>query len=181
MMDVRHIELERMKKLPFLSDDHMCFGAGPANTRGLRMEFYTDNKRVYSKIMIPEYMNSWKGLVHGGIVSTVLDETMFYTALCFFGCIALTKEINIKLHRPARFNHMPFTVVGAISVRKTDTIGVVNGQLYNLNGDLCAESSGVFGLVKASIIRMLGVLSEQDADMIEVVLEKIRHLNIPMQ
>lgn len=181
MMDVRHIEIERMKKLPSLSSDHMCFGAGPANTRGLRMEFYTDNERVYSKVMIPEYMNSWKGLVHGGIVSTVLDETMFYTAMCFFRCIALTKEINIKLHRPARFNQMPFTAVGAVSARKTDTNGVVTGQLYMLNGDLCAESSGVFGLAKTSIIRLLGVLTEQDASMIEVVLEKIRRMNIPMQ
>ena len=48
------------------------------------MVFYTDNERVYSKLSVPELMNSWQGLVHGGIVSTILDETMFFTAMYFF-------------------------------------------------------------------------------------------------
>lgn len=163
-----------MKKLPPLSEKHMCFGAGPANVKGLRMQFYTDDHKVYSNLFIPEYMNSWQGLVHGGIVSTALDETMFYTALWGFQHIALTREFNVRLHKPARFSQMPFSVVGEIHSRENDTNGAIAGQLFNKDGELCADALGKFALVKPTIIRRLDILTEEDICMIEKVLEEIR-------
>jgi acyl-coenzyme A thioesterase PaaI-like protein len=151
----------------------MCFGAGPANRHGLRMEFYADDKRVYSKLTVPDHMNSWQGLVHGGIVGTILDETMFYTALAFFKCIALTKEVAIKLHKPARLSQMPFTAVGEIQSQTADTSGTINGKLYNSDNELCAESTGRFALIKSHIIRRLEILTEKDIRMIESVIEQI--------
>ena len=173
MLDGRNLSTDQMRKLPSLSNDHTCFGAGPANAKGLRMEFYTDNKCVYSTVTVPTYMNSWQGLVHGGIVSTILDETMFYTAMCFFKCIALTKEVAIKLHRPARLNQMPFTAIGQVHAHKNDTSSVIAGKLLNVNGELCAESSGTFGLVKTGIIRRLEILTEKDIRMIEGIIEQL--------
>jgi acyl-coenzyme A thioesterase PaaI-like protein len=168
-----NISATHMRKLPSLSEDHTCFGAGPANNNGLRMKFYTDNERVYSELVIPEYMNSWQGLVHGGIVSTILDEIMFYTAMYFFKCIALTKEVTVKLHRPARLNQMPFTAIGEIKTSESDTSGVIAGKLYNSEGELCAESLGSFGLVKMNIIRRLEILTEKDICMIDDVIKKM--------
>ena len=173
MIDGPDAQIDRMRKLPTLPSDHTCFGAGPANTKGLRMVFYTDNVRVYSKLCIPTHMNSWQGLVHGGIVSTILDETMFYTAMCFFKCIALTKEVNVKLYRPARFDQMPFTAIGQVHSRENDTNGVIAGKLFNADNELCAESLGTFGLVKTGIIRRLEILTEKDIRMIEAVMEQI--------
>lgn len=49
MFSALHAVHGRAKKLPTLSPDHMCFGAGPANSQGLRMEFYADDERVYSE------------------------------------------------------------------------------------------------------------------------------------
>ncbi len=173
MFNGMQITTDLMKKLPTLSEDHTCFGAGPANTKGLRMEFYADNERVFSKLSIPEFMNSWQGLVHGGIVSTILDETMFYAAMCFFKCIALTREVTVKLHKPARLNQMPFTAVGEIIKREDDTNGIIAGKLYNIDGELCADSLGRFALVKFNITRKLGILTEKDICMIEKIIEEI--------
>lgn len=173
MIDALHVPIGQMRKLPSLSSDHMCFGAGPANSNGLRMEFYTDDECVYSKLSIPTFMNSWQGLVHGGILSTILDETMFYTAMCFFKCIALTKEVNVKLHRPAKFDEMPFTAIGQVHARGTDTNGIIAGKLLNANGKLCAESLGTFALVNTCIIRRLEILTEKDIRMIEGVIKQI--------
>lgn len=168
-----HVTQDRVRKLPRLSPDHMCFGAGPANSQGLRMEFYTDEKRVYSELSVPHHMNSWQGLVHGGIVGTILDETMFYTALCFFKCIALTKEVTVKLHKPARLKQMPFTAVGEIQSRIDDTNGTITGKLYNAEGELCAEAIGTFALLKNHIIRWLDILTEKDIRMIEGIVKQI--------
>jgi acyl-coenzyme A thioesterase PaaI-like protein len=152
----------------------MCFGAGPANDKGLRMEFYADDERVYSETSVPFHMNSWQGLVHGGIVSTILDEIMFYTAVCFFKCIALTKEVTVRLHKPARFDQMPFTAVGEIQSRIDDTNATILGRLFNDGGELCAESLGTFALIKSHIIRRLEILTEADIRMIDGIIEKIQ-------
>ncbi len=168
-----NLSFEHMRKLPSLPSDHTCFGAGPANSKGLRMEFYTDEKCVFSKLFIPEHMNSWQGLVHGGIVSTILDEMMFYTATCFFKRIVLTREVNVKLHRPARFRQMPFSVMGEIISRKDDTSGVIAAKLYNRDSELCAESIGTFALVKSHIIRKMNILTEKDILMIDAIIDII--------
>ena len=133
MIDGADFHIENVKKLPPLPNDHMCFGAGPANHYGLRMNFSTDNKRIYSKLNIPTHMNSWIGLVHGGVVSTVLDEIMFYTALFFFRCFALTKEVHVKLHRPTKFEQMPVIAIGEVKARDTDTNGQISSFLYKGN------------------------------------------------
>lgn len=169
-IDVTH---DRIRKLPTLSHDHMCFGAGPANSQGLRMEFYADDERVYSKLSVPDHMNSWQGIVHGGIVGAILDETMLYTALCFFKCLAMTKEVTVKAHKPARLNQMPFTTVGEIQSKVYDTNGTIIGKLYNSDEELCAESIGTFALIKSHIIRRLEILTEKDIRMIEGIIEQI--------
>lgn len=174
MFEVLHVDHHRIRKLPSLSQGHMCFGAGPANDKGLRMEFYADDERVYSETSVPFHMNSWQGLVHGGIVSTILDEIMFYTAVCFFKCIALTKEVTVRLHKPARFDQMPFTAVGEIQSRIDDTNATILGRLFNDGGELCAESLGTFALIKSHIIRRLEILTEADIRMIDGIIEKIQ-------
>lgn len=115
-------------------------------------------------------------MVHGGIVSTILDETMFYTAMCFSKCIAMTKEVTVKLHRPARFNQMPFSAVGEMKSSETDTIGVLAGKLFNAEGLLCADSSGHFGLIKMNIVRKLDVLTENDILIIDDVIKQMQNI-----
>jgi hypothetical protein len=54
----------------------MCFICGLQNPVGLHMAIYNDvgNQRIYSNITIPDQYQSYPGVVHGGIVATMLDE-----------------------------------------------------------------------------------------------------------
>ena len=38
------------------------------------MELYTDEKCVMSQITLPEHFSGWGRVVHGGILSTLLDD-----------------------------------------------------------------------------------------------------------
>src|SRR5665213_2147558 len=54
-----------------------CFVCGPDNPRGLRLAFQTNESGEMTAEWIPEpEMEGYQGIVHGGIVSTVLDEAM---------------------------------------------------------------------------------------------------------
>lgn len=54
-----------------------CFICGLGNAIGLKMIFEEDRERneVRADLVVPEGYRSYPGVVHGGIVATILDET----------------------------------------------------------------------------------------------------------
>lgn len=58
-------------------NSHGCFICGLANPIGLKMVFHEDlqHMQVRARLIVPERYRSYPGVVHGGIVATVLDET----------------------------------------------------------------------------------------------------------
>jgi hypothetical protein len=64
------------------SDKHNCFGCSPNNEYGLHMKFYTNDKKdmVVSWFAVPDQYCGWGTMVHGGIISTMLDEAMGWGA-----------------------------------------------------------------------------------------------------
>ena len=65
--------INEFKELPN-ADTHNCFGCSPINAHGLQMKFYTDEESVFTWLSVPEHLCGWNNLVHGGVLSTILDE-----------------------------------------------------------------------------------------------------------
>jgi acyl-coenzyme A thioesterase PaaI-like protein len=58
-----------------LPNSRHCFGCGIDNPFGLSMTFYeTGANHVVSEFTVPEHFQGYPGVVHGGIVATMLDE-----------------------------------------------------------------------------------------------------------
>ncbi|HOR33241.1 MAG TPA: PaaI family thioesterase, partial [Syntrophales bacterium] len=81
-------------------EDHCCFGCGPANTQGLRMQFYTDGETVVSWLTVPPHLCGWSNLVHGGILFTALDEVMGRAMIYLLRRFILTKTMTIEYLKP---------------------------------------------------------------------------------
>lgn len=76
-----------------------CFGCGRDHPHGLKLEFREDGDGSVTANWIPS--NAWEGfqgIIHGGIVSTVLDEAMS-KAVAAAGEPALTCQLEVRLHR----------------------------------------------------------------------------------
>jgi acyl-coenzyme A thioesterase PaaI-like protein len=58
----------------------MCFGCGKQNPCGLKLEFTWDGKVAKSEFTPTEIHQGWKGIIHGGILTSLLDEAMAYAA-----------------------------------------------------------------------------------------------------
>ena len=71
---------ENLKELPS-GRNHNCFGCSPINPSGLRMRFFTDGKAVYSRLQVPAHLCGWSNIVHGGVLTTILDEIMSWAAI----------------------------------------------------------------------------------------------------
>ena len=81
LTDKRFLERARMDINPTLKPlrnrrDHHCFACGPQNPHGLKMTFYTDERSVYSWVTVPGHLRGWDNLIHGGVISAILDEIM---------------------------------------------------------------------------------------------------------
>lgn len=85
-----------------LEVDDYCFACGPANPHGLKLSGFRFDGSCYSFDWIPpRFAQGWHGVVHGGIIATVLDEAM--TRLLWeAGTPAVTAELTVRFIRPLR-------------------------------------------------------------------------------
>lgn len=77
-----------------------CFGCSAANDRGLALKFVRGDGVVEAETALDETFAGYDGLVHGGIVSTLLDEAMGWAILELAGRFAVTRTLAVTFRRP---------------------------------------------------------------------------------
>lgn len=75
-----------------------CFVCGPDHPRGLRLKFDASPGAVSAEWTPSPDWEGFAGIVHGGIVGTVLDEAMS-KAVAALPCEALTAELRVRFRR----------------------------------------------------------------------------------
>ena len=91
-----------------------CFVCGENNPNGLRLSFEIDKEKQTLKttfIASPTFQG-WDGIIHGGIISTLLDEAMA-KLIYELGYQAVTASLEIKFKKPAPILE-PLSVYGEI-------------------------------------------------------------------
>lgn len=85
-----------------LRDNQRCYVCGPKNPIGLAVNFTIDRdaKRSMARFTPKEDHQGYQGIVHGGILSSLLDEAMVKLAFSL-GIPAVTAEITVKFKSPA--------------------------------------------------------------------------------
>ena len=78
-----------------LEDDHRCFACGRENPAGLRLVFQPGGRGVTAFFTPEKEFQGYKGIVHGGIISTLLDEAMAHAAIRL-GHMPVTAEIQVR-------------------------------------------------------------------------------------
>ena len=77
-----------------------CFGCGEANPAGLHLEFLlAEDHSVVSLPTIPDTFEGPTGYLHGGIIATLLDETMS-KSIRAQGFTAMTRHMEVEYLRP---------------------------------------------------------------------------------
>jgi uncharacterized protein (TIGR00369 family) len=147
------------KQLPSLDKD--CFGCGSDNHTGLRMSFETNGEQIRSKITVPPQFRGWSKLVHGGVLSTILDETMSWAAIFLTKRFILTKQMTIKFHRPV-YVGASLCCVGYIKEKFSERKALVKGELSDDQGKLCASSEGEFVLYTKEQFARLEIIPGED-------------------
>ena len=140
-----------------------CFGCGSKNPHGLQMRFSTDEEAVFSHVVVPPHLTGWNDLVHGGILSTMLDEIMAWTAIYLLKQVAVTKSMTVDFLKPVLAGD-ELAVTGRILEKTNEREAVVEGLIHNSDGDLCTRSNATFYLLTTSIALRKGIMSKSDVE-----------------
>ncbi len=143
-----------LKALP-VRENHYCFGCSPLNPSGLQMRFHTDGKALFSWVTVPAHLCGWQDLVHGGVITTMLDEVMGWSTIYLLKCFPLTKSISVDFLKPV-YAGKEIRVEGRLSsVRERES--VMEALLYDREGNLCSRAGGVFALLPVQKAREMGM------------------------
>ena len=85
-----------------LRDNQRCFVCGRDNPAGLGVDFEIDRERrsISAKFTPSDIYQGYEGIVHGGILSTLLDEAMAKLTVSL-GIPAVTAEMTVTFKAPA--------------------------------------------------------------------------------
>jgi uncharacterized protein (TIGR00369 family) len=78
-----------------------CFVCGKGNPIGLNIAFFIDQDKIKAEFIPESKHQGFKGIVHGGILFSILDEIMGRTAIITKDVMTMTVEINIKYRKKA--------------------------------------------------------------------------------
>lgn len=120
-----------------------CFVCGLQNPYGLKLRFYERKPgEVTSQYIVPEYFQGYPGVVHGGIVAAMLDET---AGRALMG--GDPPRFMYTAHLELRFRNkvpvgQPINLVGRMKSSKGRT-AMASSFIYDANGTLLAEADAL--------------------------------------
>jgi uncharacterized protein (TIGR00369 family) len=122
-------------------DDRVCFACGEKNPIGLKLRLRTDAARGESAadVTFAEHFQGWAGVVHGGLVATVLDEAMIYAAGAK-GLKTVTGEMTVRYIKPVSTG-VAYTLKGRF-IEDKGRIVLAESELLDAAGTQVARASG---------------------------------------
>ncbi len=121
-----------------LVDDECCFACGMKNPDGLQIVWKIEGFTTTAEFTPDKKYQGWKGILHGGIIATLLDEAM--TRLAWVTCGgALTAEMTVRYVKPAEIGKL-LSIRGEI-VNQRRKIIEMKAEIHSEN-QLIAHSTG---------------------------------------
>lgn len=132
-----------------IETNHNCFGCGRQNQHGLRLSFFPHERGGARAEFTPAArFEGYDGMVHGGVISTVLDEVMAWS-LYRRETWAVTGELTVRYRSPIRVGEATLAI-GWETGRRGRRIEMAGEIVRESNGFVLARATAVFVAVPES-------------------------------
>ncbi len=135
--------------------DYNCFGCCPDNPYGLHMEFFEDGDDIISKWHPGKNYQGWVDTMHGGILSTLIDETCGWVVTRKMQTSGFTANLSIKF-RKAVSTTEPLLTIRAHIVKQVRNLLYIHAEITNTRGEICTEGEATYFLMNQEKAKEMG-------------------------
>jgi len=128
--------------------DEYCFACGEKNPIGLHLTFDFDGEKIFTKKILSKEFQGYEGTAHGGILSTMLDETMCKFISAKYNERALTGRLEVRYKFPTPIEQELKISAWEESQRKN--IITMRSTVETQDGVITAEATAKFAVVALS-------------------------------
>jgi acyl-coenzyme A thioesterase PaaI-like protein len=121
--------------------NHWCFACGKQNPIGLKLNFREEGDSYITTFIPQAEHQGYNGIVHGGIVSTLLDEVMA-GYLYAKGYNAVTAKLDVRFRKPTPILQ-ELTVTARITAKKRN--------MYEMTAEITLPDQSVSAEGKAIV------------------------------
>ena len=140
------------------------------------MKVYYSETGCVSHLVVPEHYCGFEGLVHGGIIATILDEIAAWTLILHLNKLGITQTVKIDYLKPVYINQ-GIIAEGIIKEHKDNFVST-NALIKNQKGDILANCESNWVLPE---INTIAKITRKEPKVIEEMLETalipIKHYN----
>ena len=119
-------------------EGYNCFGCSPDNPIGLHMEFYEDGDYIVSTWHPEHNYQGWVDTMHGGILSTLIDEVCGWV---------VTRKLQTS----------GYTVRAKVT-KQVRNLAYISAEITNSKGELCNEGEAIYFLMNEDKAKGMGFL-----------------------
>ncbi|MSU31955.1 MAG: PaaI family thioesterase [Pedosphaera sp.] len=143
MNDISPITPKTASPLQSLPHTRSCFVCGESNPVGLKLDLQSNGTKVETTVCFRPEHSGFSGVVHGGLITTVLDEAMAWTIGVRTRSFAFAAELNIRFLRPvAPGQHL--TLRAKLVENRRGRLFLTHAILSTADGTIAAEGTGKF-------------------------------------
>lgn len=126
----------------FTLNNDKCFVCGTKNPFGLQVDIGISDTGASVRIECtpPEHLQGWANILHGGILSTLLDEAINYVGISTFDQPAVTAQLEVRFRNPAPTGVKLFVCAERIKVSKR--LVEAKAEVTLSDGTLIATGTG---------------------------------------
>jgi acyl-coenzyme A thioesterase PaaI-like protein len=127
-------------------DDQYCFACGRNNPIGLKLQFTYGEGSAEATFTPERVYQGYPGIMHGGLVATLLDEAMAHAANSALGP-AVTGELRVRMRGNGVPIGRPLHLQGRVTFHRGRLVKT-EAELRGEEGELLASAEGKFMLVQ---------------------------------
>jgi len=117
-----------------------CFVCGQENPAGLRTRFKPLDKGAVGEYIPRQTHIGYENIIHGGIISSLLDEAVVWASFVFSGNLGVTAELTVKFLHPMVIGKT-YTVTG-LGKKSKGPLTLAESKIEDENGKIYARATG---------------------------------------
>jgi uncharacterized protein (TIGR00369 family) len=119
-----------------------CFVCGKLNPIGLDLEFSYINDRIETSFIPKPEHGGYKNKVHGGILATLLDESMGWASVISRPVLSVSADLSIRYKLPATVGEK--IIVSAELTADKKRVFLTRGKIETQDGKILCSGEGKY-------------------------------------